>query len=699
MELELKSWFVNRNRLGSIYVNGEIERQTDKAVYFNGTAVIKPSTICCACGRLLTDPVSIELGIGPICAGIDQRGLWTQEQKDEYIKRFSSEHEIHAWIPKSVIANKSKTDWENLVEKAVTLQQVAKEQNVAIVTKPQEKEPEVQAIIHKEFILVKSDYKYKDLCKSIPGGRWSNEKRCWYWPYSESTAAAIVEAFAHVEDKHISQEILDASTTLVKAQEIKEADELPDIPVTKHEPWHHQKQCYWFSKELSGAGLLMDMGTGKTKVAVDLIVNSDDKKVLIICPDKVVRVWPKEFEKHSGKEFKVVPCEVRGKRISVEDKAAIAEAAYEENEQVVIVVNYESAWRNSMGEFIKNAQWDRIVLDESHRAKQWDGKLGKFVGDLKATRKNILTGTVMPHSPMDVFSQYKFLDPGVFGTNFYRFRNRYAVMGGYMSKQIVGYQNQEEMHDKIYSIAFRVTKDILDLPEENHIIRDFDMNDEAWYYYDQANSELGIMLGEDRVKTDIVLVQLLRMQQITSGYLPVMEEYEDDEGKIKQRLLRVEKIDSGKAELLEEIIEDIDEHEPVVVFCRFQHDLDEIKAVAEKLDRTYGEISGRSKSALSDKAEMQDGIQIAGVQIQAGGVGIDLTRSRYGIYYSVGFSLGDYEQSLARIHRPGQTKPVIYYHLVAGATIDETVYGNLAAKRDVVKSIMERGKELSNGND
>jgi SNF2 family DNA or RNA helicase len=176
-----------------------------------------------------------------------------------------------------------------------------------------------------------------------------------------------------------------------------------------------------------------------------------------------------------------------------------------------------------------------------------------------------------------------------------------------------------------------------------------------------------------------------------------MEEYEDDEGKIKQRLLRVEKIDSGKAELLEEIIEDIDEHEPVVVFCRFQHDLDEIKAVAEKLDRTYGEISGRSKSALSDKAEMQDGIQIAGVQIQAGGVGIDLTRSRYGIYYSVGFSLGDYEQSLARIHRPGQTRPVVYYHLVAAGTIDEVVYSNLKSKKDVISSIIETKKLEGNG--
>jgi SNF2 family DNA or RNA helicase len=406
-----------------------------------------------------------------------------------------------------------------------------------------------------------------------------------------------------------------------------------------------------------------------------------------------VNVWPKEFEKHSGKEFKVVPCKIHRKQISVDKKTEIAKTAYEENEEVVVVVNFESAWRSSMGEFIKSVHWDRIILDESHRTKQPDGKLGKFVGELKANKKNILTGTLMPHSPMDAFSQYRFLDPGVFGLNFFKFRNRYAVMGGYKGKQIVGYQNLDELHDKIYSVAFRVTKDILDLPKENHIPREFDMNDEAWYYYNQADSDMGIILGEDMVRTDIVITQMLRMQQITSGYLPVMREYYDENDKLKKVLDRVEKIDSGKAELLEEIIDDIDASNPVIVFCRFQHDLDEVKGAAERLGRTYGEISGRNKSGLDEKAELQDGIQVCGVQIQAGGVGIDLTKSHYGIYYSVGYSLGDYEQSLARIHRPGQAQPVIYYHLVASGTIDETIYSNLVAKKDIIRAVMEARKE------
>ena len=697
MELELKQWFVKRNRFGSIYVEGEIERESEKAVLFSGKALIKPSNICCACGRLLTDPVSIELGIGPICAGIDQRDTMTQEEKDEYIKVFTKEHPIKGWIPKSVIVN----------------QEVLKELKTEDKSSS-EPQDDVVAIIHNNHICVKSKYEYAELCRQIVGGRWNKEKKFWYYPLTESTALQVVKVFEPVQNKKIQQEILDLANKIVNNQGIKEAEDLPDIPLTKKSPWLHQHRAFWFSKEFSGAGLLMDMGTGKTKVAVDLVANSDDKKVLIICPKNVVRVWPKEFDKHSGREFVVVPCEVHGKQTSLEEKIEIAKTAYEENENVVIAVNFESAWRNPIYQYyidkrgkkkkritgytdlagwIQSVEWDRIVIDESHRAKQHDGQIGRFVATLTNTkRKNILTGTLMPHSPMDVFAQYRFLDHNVFGTNFYKFRDRYAIMGGYQGKQIVGYKNQDEMHEKIYSIAYRVTKDVLDLPEEQHIVRDFELGKEARFYYNQADSELGIILGDDKVRTDIVVVQLLRMQQITSGYLPVMREWYDENDKLHKELDRVEKIDSGKAELLEEIIDGINSNEPVVVFCRFQHDLDEIKNVAEKLDRKYGEISGRKKDALDERAELKDGIQVAGVQIQAGGVGIDLTKARYGIYYSVGYSLGDYEQSLARIHRPGQTKPVVYYHLVAENTIDEAVYRNLKAKKDIINSIYTREK-------
>ena len=83
---------------------------------------------------------------------------------------------------------------------------------------------------------------------------------------------------------------------------------------------------------------------------------------------------------------------------------------------------------------------------------------------------------------------------------------------------------------------------------------------------------------------------------------------------------------------------------------------------------------------------------VLAVQIDSGGVGVDLTRARYAIYYSLGFSLGSYEQSLARIHRPGQTRPVEYIHLLAEGTVDEKVMAALARRSDVVNTVLQQMK-------
>ena len=74
--------------------------------------------------------------------------------------------------------------------------------------------------------------------------------------------------------------------------------------------------------------------------------------------------------------------------------------------------------------------------------------------------------------------------------------------------------------------------------------------------------------------------------------------------------------------------------------------------------------------------------------MQSGGVGIDCSRAAFAFYYSLGFSLGDYEQSLARLRRPGQTRMVRYYHLVAPGTVDEQVYAALRDRKHVIESVM-----------
>jgi SNF2 family DNA or RNA helicase len=85
------------------------------------------------------------------------------------------------------------------------------------------------------------------------------------------------------------------------------------------------------------------------------------------------------------------------------------------------------------------------------------------------------------------------------------------------------------------------------------------------------------------------------------------------------------------------------------------------------------------------------------VQIQAGGLGIDLTRSCYCFFYSLGSSLGDYEQAKSRLHRQGQTRNVTYYHILAlcdgQKTADHKVYRALDRKENVAQAVLNIGKE------
>ncbi len=110
-----------------------------------------------------------------------------------------------------------------------------------------------------------------------------------------------------------------------------------------------------------------------------------------------------------------------------------------------------------------------------------------------------------------------------------------------------------------------------------------------------------------------------------------------------------------------------------------------IHKVAKKLKRKSLELSGRRKELAEWKAGEAP---ILAVQIQSGGVGIDLTRARYCVYYSLGFNLGEYEQSLKRVHRPGQTRTVHYYYLLMERTVDIATMRALQQRKRVVEAIL-----------
>jgi len=284
-----------------------------------------------------------------------------------------------------------------------------------------------------------------------------------------------------------------------------------------------------------------------------------------------------------------------------------------------------------------------------------------------------LTGTPMPHSPLDIYAQYRFLDKSIFGTSNVIFKARYAIMGGYDGRTVTGYQNEDEFRERFEALAYQVGDEVLDLPSAMHIERLITLNPGTRKAYDKMYHTFVVDVKGGEVVASNALSRLLRLQQITSGYLPI-----DDEGHTAQ-------VGTDKVDDLMDVFEDLDAHEPVVVFARFRHDLDQIRTAAEKTGRRYMELSGK-RDELADW--QVGGAEVLGVQIQAGSVGVDLTRAHYCIYYSVGYSLGDYMQSLKRVHRPGQKDHVVYIHLIAKDTVDEKVYAALDKRREVIEEIL-----------
>ena len=182
-------------------------------------------------------------------------------------------------------------------------------------------------------------------------------------------------------------------------------------------------------------------------------------KVLIVAPTSVCAVWPKEFSDYADFKYtvKVLLGDKQSRLKALDDLDKFPFPALK-----VAVINYESTWRDGIFDRLLAFDADLIIADESQRIKTHDAAQSKAMHQLgdKARYKLILSGTPVQNEAVDIFSQYRFLDPTIFGQNFYAFRGRYCVMGGFNRRQIVQYRDLDALIKKEHSIAYRVTKEI-----------------------------------------------------------------------------------------------------------------------------------------------------------------------------------------------------------------------------------------------
>lgn len=461
----------------------------------------------------------------------------------------------------------------------------------------------------------------------------------------------------------------------------------------KTNPWKHQ----WFALDYvmthNVAAIFTDMGSGKTKIMIDLIQNRDFGLVLIVGTKKACDVWEDEFKVHSFGKNPVYKLS----KMSTPDKVSFIKEKFTRGQirgsREVIIVNYDSVWIKPFSDLLLKLPIDCIICDESHRIKSPSSKSSRFLArfNKKVGNRYILSGTPTSESPLDIYGQYRFLDPSIFGTNFGSFRNRYtnidqrrsAFCGFPVLDKKEPYKNLEELKEKMYSCAFYMTSDV-ELPEVNHVYVDCYMSKKAQTIYRELDEE-GVYEDEQGVlETNNILAKQTRLQQLLSGYLSV-----EDLNFTKKEL--IEK-DTSKQDGLKQILENISFDEKIVVFAKFRKDFEAIQNVCKTTKRRYGEISGQRDDYSKWK---QGGIDVIAVHYSSGSESISLVEAKYCVYYSHTFSYGKYLQSIKRTHRPGQKRPVTYYHIISKVeqikTVDEKIQEALEQKKGLKEYLMEQG--------
>ena len=470
----------------------------------------------------------------------------------------------------------------------------------------------------------------------------------------------------------------------------------------KTKPYQHQEDVFRDSWDARHYALFMEMGTGKSKIAVDSIAALyEEGKIntaLIVAPKGVYHNWTnKELPAHMPERIKhqVLPWQPN---ITQKFKQAFVDLCKSKSLKI-FVMNIE-AFSTSKG--AETALWFAkqygrrgiMVVDESTTIKNRKANRTKAViaaGEHFAY-KRLLTGSPVTKSPMDLYSQCEFLDSRLLGfTSYYSFQGRYAVvqkrsMGHRSFQQIVGFQRMEELNEKLTSFSRRVLKrDCLDLPEKVYMRREVELTDEQKNLYRQM-SKLALAQLQDGslVSTNNVLTQIMRLQQICCGFIK-----NDDE--------ELREVKSNRLQELVNVCEETDGK--VIIWASYVHDIEKI---CEMLTKEYGPNSFGAFYGATPQGERQeivDTFQDPDSEMRffvgnsrTGGFGITLTEANTVIYYSNNYDLEIRLQSEDRAHRIGQKNNVTYIDLVCPKTIDEKILTALANKQNIADTVL--GEEL-----
>lgn len=446
-----------------------------------------------------------------------------------------------------------------------------------------------------------------------------------------------------------------------------------------------------------GWALFWQQGTGKTKAIIDqaaeLYRQGHIDCMLVVAPNGVHANWlTDELPAHCAVQWIGHAWSSKKSRTKRHARAASTVVLPNPTHLRVGLIAYDAVMTELGWAWAQKFAGPRtlLVLDESQRIKTPKAKRTKRLVAFgkRFVWKRILSGTPVTNSPFDIWTQLRFLDASFWKRHGFgsleSFKTYFAVWAEGVNPQtekrfpiLVHYRNVERLATIVSSVSTRVTKDeVLDLPPKTYAKRYFEMTDKQARLYRQLRDEFITELDGELMSAPLIVVRLLRLQQITCGYLP-----SDD----CERLVHLN--ENPRLRLLIDTLEDVDGK--AIIFARFREDLNQIcdKLPEDSWVRYDGAV-GEDERARAIKA-FQDP---AGPRYFVGNpaacaTGLTLTAAATVIYYSHSFNFEDREQSEDRAHRIGQRNAVHYIDLIGRGTVDAHIVKSLRGKLNIASTI------------
>ena len=449
----------------------------------------------------------------------------------------------------------------------------------------------------------------------------------------------------------------------------------------KTKPDPHQIEALKRAVKARKFGIFFQQRVGKTKVAIDFCgvesVLRGATKVLIVCPLSVRTEWGSQLADHLPVpyEFYLFP-KLKAKR---------REMVYNLLKPDVLtfmVVNYDLL--SNERDLLRHWKADIIIFDESHLLKNQAGKRSKaaYYISSKAEAVLLLTGTPIPKRWYDVFAQFRVMDSSIFGSRWTDFKRKYAVMGGYMGKQIVDCTDPKKISDIMAKHSIRVLRrDVFDEPKVEYVTIPVTLEPKAQKFYKTLSKQFTAELDGKEVLADMAIVRLMRLQQACGGFVP------DEDGNMMN-------ISKAKLKVITDLVTThVEGGEPVVIFHRFSA---EGVAITESLSNKgyrVAEFNGRTSEAgrLEARTRFQaEELDAIIIQISTGAMGVPLWKSHINIFYSMDFSLSNFQQGRDRVMGRYQKNDVTNYFLAVDKTVDHKIIKTLQNDEDVAASISDR---------